>query len=252
VQRWKRLSNRTALRLREIPCVGALRTLLCAEMGDPAGPAVTIAAGVHGDEPAGVRALFELVEARALDPRCFYRLWPCTNPTGYDAGTRANADGLDVNRTFGGTGGSPEARAVLEANRDMRFALSLDLHEDCDATGFYCYEYGGAAIGRSAIAALDADGFPIDPLGTTLTLAGPPDDAHYRRERGRVVADSGEEAALIGGVSYSLAIASGARHTLTFETPSSAPLELRVAMHRTAVPAAVRSLLEESTSAPFK
>jgi murein peptide amidase A len=249
-ERWKRLHDGGELSLREVPC-GPGRALLCAQVGDPSRPAIAIAAGVHGDEPAGVWALLELAQARALDPRFSYRLWPCTNPTGFEAGTRANAEGLDVNRTFGGTGGSPEARAVLETNRGMTFALSLDLHEDCDAIGFYCYEYGGAHIGRHVIAALDARGFPIDPLDVTFALAGPLDDAHCRRERGRVFADAVEEAALIGGLSYSLAIAcAGAYRALTFETPSSSAWELRVAMHRTAVPAAVRSLLEESPSTP--
>jgi murein peptide amidase A len=251
-ERWKSLRDRGELSLHEISCGDSGRTLLCAQTGDPSGPTVAIAAGVHGDEPAGVWALLELAETHALDPRCSYRLWPCTNPSGYEAGTRANAEGLDVNRTFAGTGGSPEARAVLAANTGVTFALSLDLHEDRDAVGFYCYEYGGAAIGCNVIETLDARGFPIDPLEVTFALAGPLDDARCRRERGRVVADSAEEAALIGGVSYSLAILRGARRALTFETPSSASWQRRVAMHRTAVLAAVRSLLEESTSTPSK
>ena len=67
----------------------------------------------------------------------------------YAGGTRESADGVDVNRSFGRGGQSPEARAILTANRDRKFVLSIDLHEDCDADGFYCYEYGGGDIGRS-------------------------------------------------------------------------------------------------------
>jgi murein peptide amidase A len=243
-QRWKRLAGRGDLSLREIPCDGSGRTLLCAYLGDPSRPIVAIAAGVHGDEPAGVWALLQLTQARALDPRYSYRLWPCVNPTGYGARTRTNADGLDINRTFDGAGGSCEARAVLEANRGAKFVLSIDLHEDCDAVGFYCYEYGDAAIGCTVIAALDARGFPIDPLDAAFALAGPLDDAHCRRERGRIAADGPQEAAVLGGLSYSLAVARGpARHALTFETPSSTAWRLRVAMHRCAVLAALRALV---------
>ncbi len=252
VKRWRRLHDGGTLTLREIPCAPSGPTLLCAEMGDPSGPAVAIAAGMHGDEPAGAWALLQLAESHALDLQCSYRLWPCTNPTGYEAGTRESIEGLDVNRTFGGAGGSPEAAAVLETNRDTAFALSLDLHEDCDATGFYCYEYGGAQLGRRVIAALEARGFPIDPLEITFGLAGPLDGARCRRERGRIVADALEEAALIGGLSYTLAIARSARYALTFETPSPAAWRLRVAMHRTAVPAAIARLLEESAKTPSK
>lgn len=241
------------LHLREIECGKAERALLCVDAGDPAMPAITIAAGVHGDEPAGSWALLELVETGALDPSFCYRIWPCVNAAGFIAGTRENARRVDVNRTFGGTGGSREASAVLATNRGLKFALSLDLHEDYDAVGFYCYEYGGGEIGRHVIAALEADGFAIDPLEATFDLAGPLDDAHCIRQRGRVVADAAHEVGMLGALSYSMAISrEAARHALTFETPSVAPWPTRLAMHRTAVIAAIAMLAEESASVPFK
>lgn len=250
-RRWKALRASRSVRLREIEYVAG-RTLLCVELGDAHGAAVAIAAGVHGDEPAGPWALLELIEACELDGRFAYRIWPCTNPTGFDGRTRASADGLDVNRTFDGKGTSPEARAVLEANGGRKFALSLDLHEDCDAAGFYCYEYGGGTIGRSVIAALEAHGFKIDPLDTTLRLAGPLDDAHCKRERGRITAEPFDEAMVLRGLSYSLAVARGsASHALTFETPSAASWEERLAMHRAAVLAAIDALIEDSASISF-
>src|SRR5579862_798481 len=205
--RWKALRGTHDVRVREVACVNAPRTLLCVESGDHALPSIALAAGVHGDEPAGPWALLELVESQALDPRYAYRIWPCTNPSGFDAGTRENADGVDVNRTFGRGGQSPEAKAILMANRDRKFALSIDLHEDCDAEGFYCFEYGGGEIGRAVVAALAEAGVPIDPLEQTFLSLGPLDDAHCIRERGRITADHFAEAALLGGLSYSLALA---------------------------------------------
>ncbi len=252
-RRWKALRASHRLRVREIACQTPGRVLIGLQVGDVYRPAVAIVAGVHGDEPAGPWALLELMEARALDDRFQYRIWPCTNPTGFEARTRESADGIDINRTFG-DGGSPEARAVLEAIRGQNFALSLDLHEDRDAEGFYCYEYGGGTIGRSVVAALEARGFPIDSLDSTFDLAGPLDDAHCLRERGRVISDGVAEAALLLGLSYSLALARAARHALTFETPSSASWQQRLAMHRTAVVAAIDALaaqVEDSASIPF-
>jgi murein peptide amidase A len=225
-RRWRALCAGGNFRLREVACPNAARSLLCVESGDPGLPTVAIAAGVHGDEPAGSWALLALAESRGLDSRFAYRIWPCTNPTGLRAGTRTNADGVDVNRTFGGVGESSEAKAILEVNRDRVFLLSLDLHEDCDASGFYCYEYGGGAIGLDVIATLEKNGFPIDPLDGAL-------------ERGRIVPDRVQEAGLLGGLSYSLAIAPHARHTLTFETPSPAAWSTRLAMHGEAVCAAI-------------
>ena len=239
IQHWKRLRG-DGVRVREVACVGAPRTLLCVEMGDYRQRAVTIAAGVHGDEPAGPWALLEIVESGILDSSFAYRLWPCTNPTGFDSGTRESAGGVDVNRTFGRGGQSPEARAIITANRDRTFVLSLDLHEDVDAEGFYCYEYGGGDVGIAAIAALDAAGLPVDPLGATFETAGPLDDSHCTRERGRIVADHRSEAAMLGGLSFSLAMARrAARHALTFETPARASWKTRIDMHRRAVRAAI-------------
>lgn len=242
VKRWKALRGRGDLRVREVACVNAPRTLLCVEMGDAALPTISLASGVHGDERAGPWALLELVERELLDPKFAYRMWPCMNPSGYEAGTRESADGIDVNRTFGRGGQSPEACAIVTANRDRRFALSIDLHEDCDASGFYCYEYGGGEIGRTVIGALDAAALPIDPLDATLELAGPVTDEHCARERGRIVPDVDAEGNLLGGLSYSMALARrAARHALTFETPSRATWAQRLALHVTAVRAAIRA-----------
>lgn len=250
VERWESLEG-PRLRLQRILCAPE-RALLCAGIGDPSRPTVAIAAGVHGDEPAGPWALLQLVERGELSPQFSYRMWPCTNPSGFAAGTRANAEGIDINRTFGGDGASPEASVILAANRGTIFALSIDLHEDSDATGFYCYEYGGD-LGRRVVAAVAAHDLPIDPLEVTFDLAGPLDDAHCTREPGRVVADAEHETVALGGLSYSLALArNGARRVLTFETPSKAPWEARIAMHTVAICGALDALLEESASTERK
>ena len=237
IERWRALDGRHGLRIGGLQYGEDGWTLLHARSNDWNLPAVGIAAGVHGDEPAGPWALLSLVEEGLLSSSCSYRLWPCTNPCGYIRGRRTNFEGQDINRTFGvpfvKRSTSHEAEVVLSMNATHRFALSLDLHEDCDAEGFYCYEYGDGGIGPKIIAALDEHGLPIDPLEVTFALAGPLEEAYCRRERGLVVADAGEEAALLGGLSYSLAMARhGARHALTFETPLSAPWPTRIAMHR--------------------
>jgi murein peptide amidase A len=219
-QRWKALRGR-GVRVREVACVGAPRTLLCVEIGDHLLPEVTLTAGVHGDEPAGPHALLELVENDALDPRFSYRMWPCTNPTGFDAGTRESVDGCDVNRTFGRGGGSPEAKAIVTANRDRKYELALDLHEDDEAMGFYCYEYGGENIGRAVVDAVAASGVPVDP-------------------RGHLTPDPIAEAQEIGGLSLSLLLVrNAARRVLTFETASTRAFAERVATHVAAVQCAL-------------
>jgi len=246
---WKAMRGARDMHVREVACIGAPRTLLCVEAGDHMLPAIALAAGVHGDEPAGPWALLQFVASGRLDPSYSYRIWPCTNPTGYEARTRENCDGVDVNRTFARGGSSPEAKAIITANRDHQFALSVDLHEDVDARGFYCYEYGGGDVGRAAIAAIEAAGLPVDPLLETFDLAGPLDDSACLRERGRVVADCALEAAALGAYSYTMLLARrAARLALTFETPAGFPWEVRLEMHCRALEAAIAAVSQSSVT----
>jgi hypothetical protein len=238
--RWKALRASSDVRVREIACVGAPRTLLCAEMGSHTAPEIALASGVHGDEPAGPWALLAIVENGDLDSAYAYRMWPCTNPSGFRAGTRVSEEGVDINRSFGRGGQTPEARAIVTANRDRKFALSLDLHEDCDAEGFYCYEYGAGDIGAAVVRAVREAGYGIQDL-TRCDLGAPFEDPELLD--GIVRPTKTVESDLIGGLSYTMLISRhAAQRALTFETPTRLPLEERIAIHRIAVKAAITTL----------
>jgi hypothetical protein len=251
---WRGLRTQTGLRLREIACVGAPRTLLLAELGDPRLPVVTISAGIHGDEPGGVWALFSLVRDGLLDPRYSYRLWPCFNPTGFEAGTRRNAEDIDVNRTFGRGGNSPEAKAILTANRDRVFELSIDLHEDHEADGFYLYETAPPAwrssYARPITAALTAAGFPLQAFTPEFELGPPGSEAAQTRSLGAVVVDAAREAPFFGSALPLglVLVRRAAPCALTFEAPRSRAPEERIAMLRVAVVEALRRLGGEGPS----
>ena len=222
VAAWKAFRGKENFAVREVACVGAPRTLLCVELGDYRAPAIAIATGIHGDERTGPIALYELVRDSLLDPRYSYRLWPCMNPTGFDRGTRGNSEGIDLNRTFGRGGSSPEAKAILTATRDHRYVLSLDLHDDLDEEGFYCYSYGDHAWAETMCAALSSD-LAVDPVHT-------PDPEQERRE--------------LGGLSYSLAFARrGMARVGTLEAQGRLPENRRVALIRSAVLAALTAKL---------
>lgn len=234
------------VRVREIACVGAPRTLLIAEVGDATLPAIAISAGVHGDEPAAPWALLSLVRDGLLDARFAYRIWPCLNPSGYRAGTRANADGDDVNRSFSRGGRTPEARAVLTANRDRRLVLAIDMHEDYEAGGAYVYEplRPGFAPYFTApmIAALDDAGLPVQSFADGFDLGTPFGAEHdvYRLERGVVLVDYEAELRLFDGLPGSLALMyRGTPAALTIESPRPCAWDVRIAVHRVAVAAAL-------------
>jgi predicted deacylase len=62
-----------------------------------AGPRIYLSAGIHGDEPAGPLALLDLMAAGFFTPDRHWTICPSLNPTGLSAGTRDNADGIDLN-----------------------------------------------------------------------------------------------------------------------------------------------------------
>lgn len=104
-----------------------------------------IFAGLHGDEPSGPEALVIFLTELLRDPsraRGYeLHIYPVTNPTGYEDGTRHNRAGKDLNREFWRDSSEPEVRileAELEANR---FYGIISLHADDTCTGLYGYAH---------------------------------------------------------------------------------------------------------------
>ncbi|MBD5634428.1 MAG: succinylglutamate desuccinylase/aspartoacylase family protein [Candidatus Eremiobacteraeota bacterium] len=248
VAAWKALRARGDVSVREVACVGASRTLLAVEIAAPRGAAtVALSAGVHGDEPAAPWALLSLVRDGLLDRAFGYRIWPCTNPTGYERGTRANAEGSDINRSFNRGGTTPESRAIVTANRDRTFALALDLHEDFEAQGFYAYEpitARGPIFARAIVRAMDENAFAVEDFTEGFDLGYPPEATHLRSlERGIVFPDPALERAYFEGTPYGLyMLRRAAERVATFETPRRLAWDERIAMHRTAVVTALDRL----------
>jgi hypothetical protein len=246
---WKSLRG-FGISVREVACVGVVRTLLVADVPARCGagaPAVIVTAGVHGDEPAAPWALLSLARDGLLERDFAYRLWPCTNPSGYALQTRESAEGADINRSYGRGGTSPEARAMLTANRDRKFALNLDLHEDYEADGFYCYEpkVDAVAFAPAIVQAIDDAGLPVQDLAHGYELGYPPTASHYRLERGRVIPDAEVEATFLSKLPHSIALLrrGATKRSLTFESPRRLPWDDRVAIHRIAVVGALEQLI---------
>jgi hypothetical protein len=252
VAAWKGLRRTHDLRIREVACVGAPRTLLLVERGPVDAPTIAISSGTHGDEPASPWALLSLVADRLLDDRYAYRIWPCINPSGYAAHTRANADGIDVNRSFSRGGLTPESRAIITANRDRRFALTLDLHEDFEARGFYAFEPlapgAQARFADIAVRAVESAGFPIQDLADTSFDLGTPPAARAIQTigHGTVIVDARAESEYFpDGLPMTLFLLRQATPIgLTFETPRTQSWNDRLAMHRVAVTSTIAALDE--------
>ena len=143
-----------------------------ATVGTPADDrlSVLITSGVHGDEPATVEAVLQFLEGfgeRYLDRFTFFVI-PCVNPSGYEAGTRANSAGQDINRAMSDDD-VIESVTLRRMLRGRRFDILFDLHEDYEATGFYMYEGhpDDRLLGPQIIAAIKAKIGPIDSEDNT-------------------------------------------------------------------------------------
>jgi hypothetical protein len=202
---------------------------------NPNAPRLYLSAGMHGDEPAGPRALLDLMEKDAW-PDAHLCLVPLLNPGGLAQNTRENEQGIDINRDYRHFR-TPEARAHADwLVQQPRFDLTLLLHEDWESHGFYCYELNpdhrpslAAPMIRavSNVCPIDPtpviDGRPISEPGIIRPMEWPdfnPDDRPEWPE------------AIWLGVHKT-------RLNYTLEAPSDWPLEFRVNALATAVAAAL-------------
>ena len=148
----------------------------------PGRRSVLITAGFHGDEKAGPLTLLEHapeIVAYAREREVGLRLYPCINPSGFEAHTRYNLSGERPNNDFLQYEVTPgvwrgelrqgqghlrcePSRAVAKETRALREALAqqsvpegaLDLHQDNFIHGalFYVYLFGDRAPYRPLMA----------------------------------------------------------------------------------------------------
>ncbi|MFA6545817.1 MAG: M14 family metallocarboxypeptidase [Limisphaerales bacterium] len=132
-----------------------------------------VSAGIHGDEPAGPLAVQRLMEENRWPDDANLFLCPCLNPTGFPEGRRENLHGKDLNRDYRHHE-TAEVRAHIAWLETLpRFDLTLCLHEDWEANGFYLYEVnpdGLPSLAEKVIKAVE----PLCPIDQSETIDGRP------------------------------------------------------------------------------
>ncbi|MCK4352608.1 DUF2817 domain-containing protein [candidate division WOR-3 bacterium] len=124
-------------------------------------PEIRIASTIHGNEPPGTELILYMIDSLTqtydIDPTITWlvdtrEIWfiPMLNPDGNAYGTRANANGVDLNRNFPVPGTipdtsqwEPETRAFIEWSREKNFNLSCMYHTGARVTNYqwdYCNE----------------------------------------------------------------------------------------------------------------
>lgn len=209
-------------------------------------PRLTITSGFHGEEPAGPLALLTSAAwgvAHARRRGVGLTMYPCVNPSGFEAGTRYNASGERPNNDFiryevlpgvfrdeigaGETflrwvphaGGPKETRALLQdLERQPAPAAALDIHQDAELRGphVYAYVFGDRAAYR--------------PLLTEAARHAPI-AAGYAVGAGGATDDEGFIVAHDGSVSDYF-FRRGTRHVAVIETSVDTPLDACFAIYR--------------------
>ncbi|MFQ5444535.1 MAG: M14 family metallocarboxypeptidase [Nitrospinales bacterium] len=189
-----------------------------------------ISAGIHGDEPAGVETLCAFLEQNHYIhhlPDWEITLLPCLNPFGYEYGTRNNHDDMDLNRLFKSTHFPSELIAIQGVLQEP-FDLSLELHEDCDSSGFYLYqkerERPDSEIGRLVLEEVKK----IMPINMANEIESQP------AFQGLIHRLPHPEEMDWWPMSL-FSIVRGVRCCLTLETSSGFPLETRIMTHLAAM-----------------
>ena len=107
---------------------------------------VGLFAGIHGDEPAGILGLLDLVRELDADPLAGKEfqlgLYPLCNPSGYVDKTRHARCGLDLNRHFWNDCQEPEIRLLEAELRRQAFHGIISLHSDDTSDGMYGFVRG--------------------------------------------------------------------------------------------------------------
>ena len=101
---------------------------------------IYISTGIHGDEPAGPLAVRQLLQENRWPGQVDVWLCPCLNPRGFELNRRENAEGIDLNRDYRHLEAAEVRAHIAWLQPQPDFDLTLCLHEDWEAHGFYLYE----------------------------------------------------------------------------------------------------------------
>lgn len=198
-------------------------------------PRLYISAGIHGDEPAGPMAVLSMLGDVGFFDGVEVFAFPLLNPGGITAGTRENVHGIDLNRNFGPAAVStPESDWHLEMLKSLpKMDIALCLHEDWEASGVYLYHVEPKRPQFQAPAVLDAMARHL-PKETSCVIDGSQAcGGIISRQESDYLFDEWPESIYLTRTMT--------RASFTLETPSSAPLDKRVA----ALCAAVAQIVDQ-------
>ncbi len=180
-----------------------------------------LAAGIHGDEPAGPLAVRQLLHENLWPADAEIFLIPCLNPAGFTVNRRENLQGIDLNRDYRNPKTAETRAHIAWLDRQPRFDLYLCLHEDWESQGFYLYEQNPdqqPSFADKIIAAVQ----PLCPIDPSPSIEGRP-------ARGGIIRPNINVPSRPEWPEAFYLITHKSRLGYTLEAPSDFPLPVRVA-----------------------
>ncbi len=191
---------------------------------------VLISAGIHGDEPAGVETICSFIERKVylkLIKDWEITLIPCINPFGYERGTRANHEGIDLNRLFKSSS-PPREVALVQSVFDRPFDLTIELHEDEDSSGYYLFHSAASDLKTDLAANILNEVQKVMPVNRDSMIDGFP-------AKEGIISRVSELGSMDWWPMALYALSKGTRICLTLETAPRFPIENRVNAHLQAI-----------------
>lgn len=241
IARWRKLAPLANLRASVLTEVAGEKIVYLQSRHKHSAPLIYLSTGVHGDEAGSAWGLLEWAEREIEQLRLGnFLIFPCLNPHGLRANTRADHRGLDINRRFH-LDDDPVCGPWRQVIRQNTPAIGLCLHEDYDAQGCYVYE-------------LSQQRTPLSPAllaaCTTRIAADPRRSIDGRRAQNGVIRRSTIPPDLPGMPEAIELWQLGCPITLTFETPSEFSFDDRVQTQAEFVSAAIRLALPAANHLP--
>lgn len=181
---------------------------------------IYLSAGIHGDEPAGPLAALRLLRDNTWPVDAELWFCPCLNPAGIQLNRRENNSGLDLNRDYKHLA-TAEVRAHIDWLQTLpELDLTICLHEDWEAQGFYLYELnpGNRPSLSEAIIAAVAPVCPIDPAS----------EIDGRPAQGGIIRPSADLASRPQWPEAFWLLQNKTKMSYTLEAPSDFPMAVRV------------------------
>ena len=205
-------------------------------------PRIYLSSGIHGDEPAPPLALLEMLEAGVFDRRANGFICPLLNPNGLAASLRENRDGLDLNRDYKDLRSAESRAHVSWLQRQPNFTVTLSVHEDWEAAGYYLYELNPdhrPSLAEPMIAAVTA----VCAIDHSPLIDG-------RESKGGILRPISDPLLRENWPESIYLRAHHTSQTYTIESPSAFPLAQRIAAHRAALETAITLTIRDWRKIP--